>query len=235
MTDFLKRVARRPAKPLPAPAPPKPASRPKPKGKPLPATASTRKMRKAQEEAARRMLALGVKQARTNAELTDEERAAARALNPQQLLFCNLQLAGLANATHACAEAFGHDLSKPSGYNTAKSAASQLMKREDIRRYMDLMKQASALAAIYGRQWALHVLVEIVERSMELRPLTYFGQEVEGHLAFDGRTAIAAVREINAMMGHHAPTETRTSGEINHHFHRAREETDSRIEEILGD
>ncbi len=102
-----------------------------------------------------------------NRGLTAPQREAARKLSIKELRFAN-NLLRLMTPAAAYLDASGPD----ADYTPASLAtmAGRMKKRPHVAKYIDIMKQASALAVNYDREWKRQTLMEVVERGMAMEP-----------------------------------------------------------------
>lgn len=129
----------------------------------------------------------------------------AMALPTKHLLFANHILAGDSQV-----DAYQKVYSN-CGDEAARRAASKLMTNPDILAYVDESKSQLARQSLYDRFWKRQMLIETVQRSMQLRPLRLNGENVPGHCRFDGMTAVRAIAEMNKMDGDYADANIKVS------------------------
>lgn len=131
----------------------------------------------------------------------------AKALPAKHLLFANLVLSGISQV-----DAYLQTYPNCSE-DAARRSASKLMTNHDILAYVDESKSQLARQSLYDRFWKRQMLIETVQRSMQLRPLRLNVEDVPGHCRFDGMTAVRAIAEMNKMDGDYADTNIKVTQE----------------------
>lgn len=119
-------------------------------------------------------------------------------LNEKQKQFCEQYIIDL-NGTQAAIRA---------GYSkkTANRIASELLSKLDIQKYIEELKNKRSKKIQITQEEVLADLVEIKERCMQARPVTFMGRQVQDHEGnnlwkFDSKGATRAVELIGKHIG----------------------------------
>lgn len=94
-------------------------------------------------------------------------------------------------------------VAKKVGYKA--TTVRQWMGEEEVIRLTALVRKQSAQQVVGAMDWKKNKLIEIVDRCMSAAPVkNRRGEVIEGEWTCDIKGAIAAIRELNLMDGHHA-------------------------------